>query len=649
MSQPIQITREAIHNGFSGLSEDSKWRRSLNFRFFRKRTVVVPFKKPLFSLEGPLEESEGNFHTAIGGPNNSTYLIGHTVSAWAQSDGTSLPLYTLSGNCSCHVEDREHWKFLEIRGQYNGSLLDEDLLITISNVEGGIKFTNGSGEYNAPRDSFVPIGRGLEAVFPQDVEVGMTWTLAVFPLTEPEGLVHTNSQHSASVCDAYFVGPQTNLTRLYGNLALQVVDSARIFTPNNGAFERSVPSLKSSCMAQSFGHLIISDHNVVRWSDLNSFWSWNPDTSNESDYRILDWECQAITAIVRANDIVYIHFPDAFYPMSYVGKPAIYNISQQSHGTGAISQSSIIVHKNAQYFISLDNFYQTHPVDGNIPIGEEVWKEFTEECVDPKATWTYVDQVNREICWVYKTVNGFSRILAFNYIERHWSRYSANNLLDHDLRLEYATEIDHTVEPCVVTETDKVVGYKNVWLRWNGLVEDARQGDPLEECLDMEQPFLETDHFTYGDIFNKKCVDVVVIDSDYRLPWSGWKVEVSAKERVTDEAEFEDFGLWRKYMIHTDSRSVDSTSFQYRLKLDSVLEEDGIIKVNGRTFDESVFRYVWDGTLYGSLAFGLPYRSEEFGYWDGDGQPTHCPDFGCELYAWGERVEGVLKDVGPDK
>lgn len=642
-----QVTRETIHNGFSGLSKDQKWRDSLNFRFFRNRTRVVMPKLKTYESSS----SYNNYHTFLPGPDNSIYVLGRYQSVWLLANGDVKPLYGLGVKALPLDTTMIHTRHLEIRGSYD-PLMDVNgngnLSISVISVDPLTVEINGR-VYSASRNTFIPISMGYEAVFPQDLTVGDSWIMQVFPLTAPIGVRHVAVQHTLGRCDHYFTSPQTSLTRLSGNTAIEVYNSRLIHTPQNFAAEVSYPNLKARDIEQAFGHLIIPDGNTIRWSDLNSPWLWSPDTSNEADYRILDWECGEITAVVRVNDQIFIHFPTAKYLMSYIGKPAIFNISQQTHGTGAISPTVVIAHKNSQFFIGLDNFYQTHPVDGDIPIGEPVWKRFTEECVEPTATWTYVDQANREICWVYKTEEGFNRILAFNYVERHWARYSANDILDHISILSYKFQLNEEVDPPVYERTDTVVGYESRWLTANSVLRDVRPGDDIGDILPFEQPFLETDHFTYGDIFNTKDVDLISFDSQYSLPWSGWDIKVSAKQRVTEDSEYEDFGLWRMGMHHSDSTTKAGHTLQFKFLLNSEILEDGFIVGEGKTWDDTLFVFLWDGSYNADLANGLPLRIEEYVGWTGLGLNKVNPDFACVLYAWGERVNLPDTDVGPDK
>ena len=492
-------------------------------------------------------------------------------------------------------------------------------------------------------DGFVQLVNGIEVQIPEGAQPGDSWEICVFPYREQNPLSH------ATLSDSVFV---SNNQRLLSEIKSNLVQTHRDTRETEGWNDlpsKATYDFRSAKLAVHHNHIFPARGRTLHWTDLDHVWNWYPRPTNEADFRTIEWESEDITAVVEINDTLFVHFPTAVYSCEYLGKPTIVRINQRNEGHGAVAQNAITTHRNSQFYMGVDNFYQWSPAEGIHPIGEEIWKRIIQP--DIASIITYVDRVNKEIHWVIG-----EHIWAFNYIERHWSRYSSNSVLSHTtLPINATTSLQDALdESSSVVERSHVKGLYNLWCKEDGLYRSFEAGDDLARVVGRDNGFLVSDEQTYGDIFGEKMVDKVVVDGSYGVGMDGLIISVSAKRYVSDPDTYKVLDQWRheRQFKQGDGKQLSGRSLKFKFEVrDKVAKWDGKYLSEGHTFVEGLEVSAWNGAV--TLDGGTQYRYLHMGLWDGgttymNGQMRL--DIGqFMLYAWGERVVLPLSAIGEDK
>ena len=487
-------------------------------------------------------------------------------------------------------------------------------------------------------DSFVPIGFGLEVLLPSDAKNGDSWFIDITQYKTNKPLSHTQQNKETIITSEIEL-----ISEIQGNL---------VITPNSTKHVVNLPNRKpinqldhkSHSIVSFFNHLFLVKGRTLIWSDLDNIWEWQPHPHNEADFRTLEWESNDATGLVRSGDKLYLHFPNAIYEVNYVGKPTVVSIQQRLHGIGAVAPRTIVVHNTIQFFIGTDNFYAYSTESGLSAIGQDVWKEVVLTLGDINKAWAYVDQVNNEICWVLGEY-----IWAFNFVEKHWCKYSSNGILAH-ATLPWAEEID---ESATTIEPVKATTIENVFVTSSTVCRNHRFSDGLDQCLEMTVPYLESDDITYGDLHFVKQVDLLMIDARVQFPWTGFRVFVSGKDFVSHPNNWIDCGLWTQEheSKQLDFKRVSGKVLKFKFVLEDGLFWNGLLpngglSLNGERLDIANGEIIMDGSrsdflgrqftsLDGTTTLGELYDGPKLGF--------------VEFNAWGERVDLPQSLVGPDK
>ena len=502
------------------------------------------------------------------------------------------------------------------------------------------------GAITVREDAFAHIGLGVEVLIPKGAKSGDSWELTIEPYRTPLALAFTTQGH-----DLFITSPSELLSKIQGNLVLTPNETiATINLPNKPA--TVVPNYRSSMLVSFFNHLFLVRDRTLIWTDLDNVWEWQPAQTNEADFRTLEWESYDSTGLIRCADLLYVHFPNAIYEVTYVGKPTVVRIVAKVHGIGNITPRALVVHNNIQFFIGSDNFYIWSTETGLNAIGRDVWKRFVAIRGDIQDIWSYVDQRNNEICWVSGT-----RIWAFNFLEKHWSIYSTDGILSH------ATSPWNPPTPGITTDLPELPstispvlpnGVENLWVTEKAICREHRYGEELTKCLPFSQPFLETDDISYEDQHFVKRVDLLMIDARSQHPWVGVRVRISGRDFITHPSRWINCGLWTQQLKQKqiDFPAVAGKVLKFRFELVDSLSWNGLLpngglQLNGIPLDIANGQIRMDGSREDFLG-------RQFGTLDGTQTLEEVcagPKIGFfELNAWGERVDLPAQlTVGPDK
>jgi hypothetical protein len=500
-----------------------------------------------------------------------------------------------------------------------------------------------------PNDAFVSIGYGIEVMLPKDAKSGDSWVLHIEPYKTPKHLASTVQGK-----DLFITSEQQILSQIQGNLVLSPNDTKQVVNLPNRAPQAQL-NHRSSSLVSFFNHLFLTKGRTLWWTDLDNVWEWLPHPHSEADFRTIEWETENITGLVRSEDKLFVHFPTAIYHVAYVGKPTIINIQGRVHGVGCVTPRALVVHNSIQFFLGSDNFYLWSIDTGLNVIGQDVWKRFVRSRGPLEETWAYIDLRNNEICWV-----SGDYIWAFNFIEKHWQKYSTDGIVDHasaPWSLPYPA-LDETLS---TIDQDQIDGLENLFVTEQAVCREARANDPLVKCLEFSQPYLESDDITYGDLHLVKRCDLVMLDMRTNFPWAGVRVRLSGRDFVSHPSRWVDCGLWTQnhFGKQIDFRAVAGKVLKFRFELEDGLQwnlllPNGGLSLNGKRLDIANGEIIMNGSRCDFLGrqFQVLNGTQSLGELSSQtiGNPELLNHLGfAELNAWGERVDLPQSLVGPDK
>jgi hypothetical protein len=473
-------------------------------------------------------------------------------------------------------------------------------------------------------------------MLPVGAKSGDSWLITIEHFKTPTPLTHTTQGR-----ETYITSSAELLSQLQGNLVSCPNDTKQTFKHHNRE-PISQPNHRSDMLVSFFNHLFLVKGRTLWWTDLDNPFEWSPHPHNEADFRIIEWETENATGLVRAADKLYLHFPNAIYEVSYVGKPSIVTIVAKVHGIGCITPRALVVHNTVQFFIGTDSFYAWSPETGLASIGQDVWNRFISQRGPLSETWAYVDQRNNEICWV-----SGPNTWAFNFIEKHWQKYSTDGILSHT-----SMPWQSPVGSGPTIGKDQIDGLENLWVTDGVVCREARAGDDISQCAVMTQPYLESDDITYGDLhFSKRC-DLVMLDMRTDFPWLGVRVLLSGRDFVSHPSQWVDCGLWTQELPgkQVDFKTVAGKVLKFRFELVDSLHWDGLLpngglSLNGKALDVADGEITMDGSRN-------DFRGRQFLQLDGTqtiGQTSEVMLGYAELNAWGERIDLPQTLIGPDK
>ncbi len=475
--------------------------------------------------------------------------------------------------------------------------------------------------------TWLPIGDGLEVCITDFCEDGDAWDIVIKPFKTSSPVV--SDIHGDHV---FISGLSEPLSIVYGNtvwtcsdtLSSELVRGQHLTNLNT----------RSDKMVTYFGHVFMVIGRKLFWSDLDNPNDWHPMQTNEADFRIIEWEKLEITGLIVVEDQLFVHTPSGMYQAVYSGKPAVINIRQRFRGAGAVSQRSLQLYAQIQFFLGSDNFYLWSPDHGLTAIGSDVWLDFCKNRGPLGELWSYHDKRNNEICWVSGDF-----VWVFNYLEKIWYRFATDGVKCH-ANVYWYTQRDGKSDLSV----------ENIWGNDVAIGRELRLNEGVSDLFSYSLPYLESDDFTYGDLHFEKRVDLIGFDAWYGHPWRGLKVEVSARDKVSQPVVWKEVGIWEKEqpLEHWDFCTMHGKVLRFKFTLVggpyyTGRTLNGGLQLNGKLLD------VCDGSgkLDGSRTYyGRDVRRFD-GTWLWDNQPETYGQF--VLQSWGERVDIGTTNVGPDK
>ena len=161
---------------------------------------------------------------------------------------------------------------------------------------------------------------------------------------------------------------------------------------------------------------------LIRWSDRNNPFVWEPTNSNEAGGQALRHGSELMGGVATKKEIM-VASNSALYSMRYVGFPNTYGIDLITENLSLLSRNAAVAVDNSVYFMANDQFYR---YDGSIqPLSANVLN-YVFDNLNISQKEKIVSGVNSkfsEVIWLYPGESSFEndRYVTYNYANGTWS------------------------------------------------------------------------------------------------------------------------------------------------------------------------------------------------------------------------------------
>ena len=216
--------------------------------------------------------------------------------------------------------------------------------------------------------------------------------------------------------------------------------------------DSTCPSLVNSIMVSDASRFLISfgsndpsgvlfpttlDPLLIRWSDQEQFYTWNPASTNQAGDFKLSHGSQIVAAIQTRQEILVLT-DTAIYSMQYLGPPYVWGFQIMGDNISIIGPNAIATASNIVYWMGTDKFYM---YSGRVETLPSSLRQYVYEDINLSQADQFFASTNEgfsEIWWFYCSTNSttIDRYVVFNHVERVWSygEMSRTAWLDSALR-----------------------------------------------------------------------------------------------------------------------------------------------------------------------------------------------------------------------
>lgn len=329
---------------------------------------------------------------------------------------------------------------------------------------------------------------------------------------------------------------------------------------------------KGRHMTMFHEHILISEPTIngvsyprmVMWSDLREYMKWDTQLFlNEADNFTFNDDLDVpenspgVTGMAELNPIrigfgparMCVYTAKSIYMLEYVGLPLVMKKVLLNDKVGCAFPWGLVASKHMHLFPASDNFYMMEKDGEAKPIGDRVFGAFMNllsENVDLRyRTFGYVDQVRREVWWVFcskQSTGAFDTKVGYNYISDTWQFAQADehSFLHTRMVQTQGTPIDQVVtiidQDSDIINQDGLSAYQEY--RLYGQANKKVSYEVLDTKLPIDQsldePYLITGDIIY-DPGKVVMIDGMYIHADYDAgSCSGIEVAVSARLGLED-------------------------------------------------------------------------------------------------------------------
>jgi hypothetical protein len=193
----------------------------------------------------------------------------------------------------------------------------------------------------------------------------------------------------------------------------------------------------------------VLDPMLVRWSDQESPFVWEPLATNQAGSLRLSLGSEIVTAVQTRQEIVIIT-DQAVYSMQYLGPPFVWGAQPLGDNISIMGPNAAILASGVVYWMGVDKFYiydgrvQTLKCDLRRYIFNDINLEQNQQ------VFAGTNEGFNEVWWFYCSKNSTTvdKYVVFNYAENAWyygnmarTAWQDSGLLDHPIAATYNYKI----------------------------------------------------------------------------------------------------------------------------------------------------------------------------------------------------------------
>ena len=181
----------------------------------------------------------------------------------------------------------------------------------------------------------------------------------------------------------------------------------------------------------------IQDPLLIRWSQQEEFYTWEPAVTNQAgDYRLS--RGSQIVAAQQTRQEILVWTDAALYSMQYLGPPYVWGFQIMGDNISIAGPNVVSVANNVTYWMGTDKFYM---YSGRVETLPCTLRQYVFDNINMQQSYQFFSSTNEgynEIWWFYCSVTGTNydgtqgsgtannpntlvdRYVVFNHLERTW-------------------------------------------------------------------------------------------------------------------------------------------------------------------------------------------------------------------------------------
>jgi len=163
------------------------------------------------------------------------------------------------------------------------------------------------------------------------------------------------------------------------------------------------------------------DPMLVRWSDQDNPFQWEPAITNQSgEFRLTDGSYIVTSSNTRQEILIWTE--SALYSMQYIGAPFVYRFDILMDNISIISPNSVATANNVTYWMGRDKFYTYNGRVDTLPcsLRQYIFEDINKD--QAYQIFSGTNEAYNEIMWFY--CSGLSttidKYVVYNYLENVW-------------------------------------------------------------------------------------------------------------------------------------------------------------------------------------------------------------------------------------
>lgn len=164
------------------------------------------------------------------------------------------------------------------------------------------------------------------------------------------------------------------------------------------------------------------DPMLIRWSNQEEFYTWNPGFDNQAgDFRLSNGS--QIVAVAQTRQEILVFTDSAVYSMQYLGPPYVWGIQLMGENISVAGPNAVTTANNITYWMGVDKFYM---YSGRVETLPSTLRQYVFDNINLDQAYQFFAGTNEgynEVWWFYcsKQSTTIDRYVVFNHLERTWN------------------------------------------------------------------------------------------------------------------------------------------------------------------------------------------------------------------------------------